>query len=390
MDKKINTITGNGNGLQAAPHEPVSYLAQDYERWKRLYSKQPALDQRFLESQAQALANGLLQNLSQIEFRLPDEVIGDRAGSAPAAGMAAESALRIPKDDRDQMIGGLMDRLTRSRLNIVLRQRLDELEASSNAGVATGAGLIRYATAMFLVSNMLPEGRTVEYQALEGEEIASAPVSNPADVNSAITAETDAIAEETGEGMEPGRGSLQTPFVPAARRFYLPQWVALDENDHLLVGSLSEAEAHIASMQRFLRVLHVAVSVAAYMVADETYQRKRYGMLGQLVNQGRALARYETRQIIATIRRRALTNSLNRGLSLSLPYFDDQTLEMKVYSFQIIPAGRIMFVPAFVVRACHQEEVKIAQDTRLDQSTRRHLLSLLELLTKAFEPADER
>jgi hypothetical protein len=63
---------------------------------------------------------------------------------------------------------------------------------------------------------------------------------------------------------------------------------------------------------------------------------------------------------------------------------------MKVYSFQIIPAGRIMFVPAFVVRACHQEEVKIAQDTRLDQSTRRHLLSLLELLTKAFEPADER
>jgi hypothetical protein len=96
------------------------------------------------------------------------------------------------------------------------------------------------------------------------------------------------------------------------------------------------------------------------MVADETYQRKRYGMLGQLVNQGRALARYETRQIIATIRRRALTNSLNRGLSLSLPYFDDQTLEMKVYSFQIIPAGRIMFVPAFVYPASSVELARTA------------------------------
>ena len=51
-------------------------------------------------------------------------------------------------------------------------------------------------------------------------------------------------------------------------------------------------------MQRFLCVLHAAVSLAPYIVADEEYQRKRYGMLGQLVNQGRALARYETREII--------------------------------------------------------------------------------------------
>ena len=60
------------------------------------------------------------------------------------------------------------------------------------------------------------------------------------------------------------------------------------------------------------------------MVADEDYQRKRYGMLGQLVNQGRALARYETDDIIRTIKERAAQHDLNRGLSLSLPYFDDQ------------------------------------------------------------------
>ena len=50
----------------------------------------------------------------------------------------------------------------------------------------------------------------------------------------------------------------------------------------------------MASMQRLLEVLHWRVALAPYIVADEEYQQKRYGMLGQLVNQGRALARYET------------------------------------------------------------------------------------------------
>lgn len=370
--------------MEGISAEPVSYLAKDFERWMLLYSRQPAITQRFLESQAQVLADALGQNLSQVEFRLPDEVIDVGEGERSAGG---DNVLRIPKDQRDQMVGGLMDRLTRARLDISLRTRLDELEASTNGGLSVAAGLIRFATAMLLVSKMLPDGRTVRYQALKGEEIASIPMVDPSEVNSAITAQTDAIAEEVGDGTEQRRGSLQTPYVPAARRFFLPQWVALDEDDSLLVGSLSEAEAHIASMQRFLRVLHLAVSVAAYIVADETYQRKRYGMLGQLVNQGRSLARFETRQIIATVLRRAATHSLNRGLSLSLPYFDDQAREMKLYNFEVIPAGRIMFVPALVVRACRQEEVKIAQDTRLSPSTRRHLLGVMQILEQAFLPA---
>jgi hypothetical protein len=37
------------------------------------------------------------------------------------------------------------------------------------------------------------------------------------------------------------------------------------------------------------------------------------------------------------------------------------------------------------VRAVHQEQVKISQDTRLNQSTRKHLLHLLDLLEQAFE-----
>jgi hypothetical protein len=120
------------------------------------------------------------------------------------------------------------------------------------------------------------------------------------------------------------------------------------------------------------------------MVADEDYQEKRYGVLGQLVNQGRALARYQVRKIIHTIQRRAAAQDLNRGLHLSLTYFDDQKLTIEDYDFDVIPAGRILFIPAFVVRAAHEQQVKVAQDTRLSPSTRRHLLTLLYLLGSAF------
>jgi hypothetical protein len=199
---------------------------------------------------------------------------------------------------------------------------------------------------------------------------------------SAITAPTDAITED---GLsEVGRGELLVPYVPYARLFYLPKWVAFDDHDGLLVNSVNEAEAHLASMQHFLVIIHSAVSLAPYIVADTDYQNKRYGMLGQLVNQGRSLARYQTLEIIQTIKHRAAAHDLNRGLSLSLPFFDDQGLEMRTHDFEIIPAGRIMFIPAFVVRASREEQAKVAQDTRLSPSSRKHLLNELKTLEQAF------
>src|SRR5258705_1667942 len=108
-------------------------------------------------------------------------------------------------------------------------------------------------------------------------------------------------------------------------------------------------------------------------------------MWAKLINQGRALAGYEPAEIVRAIRRRATAQDLNRGLSLSLPYFDDQSLQMRTHNFEIIPAGRIMFVPAFVVRAAREEQAKVAQDTRLSASTRKHLLNALKTLEAAFE-----
>jgi hypothetical protein len=138
-------------------------------------------------------------------------------------------------------------------------------------------------------------------------------------------------------------------------------------------------------MQRFLDVIFAVRSLAPFMIADDEFEKKRYGMLGQLVNQGRALALYMNNEIIRLVKERASAQSLNRGLSLRLPYFDDQDLRIKTYNFVVIPAGRIMFVPAFVVRAALEEGAKIAQDTRYSTSTKRHLIAELQTLGEAFE-----
>jgi hypothetical protein len=358
---------------KTAPGDAGSYLQDEYQHWLVLLAAQPTIVQQFLQAQARQLADALIQNMTQARFTLPDRVVIETGGPP----------VPVPSEFREQLAGGLLDRLTRSDLRAVIQQRLSELESVPEQAVAMSASLLRYSTAVHMVHNLLPAGRSVTYVAAEGEEIPTLPVADALEPESAITAATDAIAEE-GQADE-GRGELLVPYVPAARRFYLPQWVAFDDEDHLLVNTVSEAEAYLASMQQFMEILHTAVALAPYTIADETYQQKRYGMMGQLINQGRALARYQTREIIQTIKQRAAAQDLNRGLSLSLPYFDDQDLALKMRDFEVIPAGRIMFIPAFVVRAAHLEQARVGQETRLSFSTRKHLLIELKMLEEAFK-----
>jgi hypothetical protein len=354
----------------------TSLLRQEYEQAADLLRLQLPLTQRFVEAQARQLAEALVQRTPQVHFSLPDQVVSPGADGRPQT---------LPPGYHDQAIGGagLLDRLTRTDTRKAIARRLQELELSSNRAVAISAKLLRHATAIYMVQGLLPAGRSITYRAEEGEEIPTSPTMTPAARGSAITASTDAIVEEGGS--EAGRGELLVPYAEAARQFYLPQWVAFDADDQLLVNSLPEAEAHVAAMQRFMEVLHLARAFAPYIVADEQYQQKRYGMLGQLINQGRALARYEMKEIIRTIQERAAQHDLNRGLSLSVPYFDDQSLSMELTELEVIPVGRIMFVPVFVVKAVHDEQAKVAEDTRLSPSTRRHLLHELKLLEQAFD-----
>lgn len=359
--------------------EAKGMLEQEYLAWKERFSMQPQMVQRFLEAQGRKLAEAMTGGGSQVRFMLPDKI---HLTESDTSGAAA-SPLTVPQNLREQTVGSWLDRLLRNELGDALHQRLNELEAHTDPAVSAASGLIRYAATYYMVHQMLPAGRSVTYKSLDWEEIPTIPVADETTAGSAITASTDAIAEESAG--EEGRGELIVPYVEAARRFYLPQWVAFGEDDRLLVGSLQEAKAHLGSMQRYIGVLHSAVTLAPYIIADPEYQQKRYGILGQLINQGRALARYEVQEIIQTIQRRADANDLNRGLSLDLPYFEDQDLVRRTHYFDVIPAGRVMFVPAFVVLACRREEVKIAQDTRLSPSTRKHLLDELKMLEKAFD-----
>jgi hypothetical protein len=356
---------------------PIDQLRQEYERQSALFNTQPLILQRFLEAQARQIAQAYIERAHAVHFKLPDRVVVSE-NTEP---------LTVDPTVRDQRVGTLRDRIGSHDVHETLRQRLAQLDQFSEKAVAVSADLVRFASAFHMIHNMLPSGRSITYVAVENGDIPYLPAEAEIGLDSAITATTDAIAE-IGD-IEEGRGSLQVPYVPAARRFYLPQWVSFDSQDKLIINSIEEAEAHISSMQRFLTILFAARSLAPYMVADAEFEKKRYGMLGQLVNQGRALARYQTRQIIETISARARAQSLNRGLSLSLPYFDDQDLRIEAYNFVIIPAGRIMFVPAFVVRAALEERAKIAQDTRFSKSTRTHLMEELQMLGEAFETVGE-
>jgi hypothetical protein len=357
----------NGSGT------PADHLRQEFKRQNELFDAQLPIVQRFLEAQARQVAEAYVDRLQSVRFTLPDRVVPSRAAQP----------FLVQQADREQKVGSIADKLGSRDVHETLRQRLTELEQSTDQSVVIAASLIRFSAATHMVRNMLPAGRIVTYQATEADDIPSIPISQGIEAESAITASTDAIAEEGTT--DEGRGNLQVPYVPAARRFYVPQWVAFGDKGELLVNSDKEAEAHVASMQHFLTVLFAARSLAPYMIADEEFEKKRYGMLGQLVNQGRALANYRTNEIINLIKTRVSEQSLNRGLSLRLPYFDDQDLKILTYDFVVIPAGRIMFVPAFVVRATLEEQAKIAQDTRFSPSTRRHLMAELQLLGNAFD-----
>jgi hypothetical protein len=104
------------------------------------------------------------------------------------------------------------------------------------------------------------------------------------------------------------------------------------------------------------------------------------------VARGRALAQLALEEMIAEIKRRAERHLLDRGLRVSLPYFDDRRMALRYWEFTVIPKGRILFVPAFVVLAA-EREVPRAQATReFTPTTRQHLLNGLHQLAAAFGP----
>lgn len=76
---------------------------------------------------------------------------------------------------------------------------------------------------------------------------------------------------------------------------------------------------------------------------------------------GQAEALRQLDDLIDGIRSRAQAHRLYRGFRLSLPYFDDRTMSLRVREFEVIPFGRLPSVPAFVALAAERE---LARSTR--------------------------
>jgi hypothetical protein len=305
-------------------------LREEFNMQEVLFQAQPTRVQRMLELQANLISKALVERQSPLLFTLPDQVNCD-AHERDGRGL-----IQVPQNLREQKVGGLWDLLKSTDLN----GRLKELEVSHEPGVSACGKLVRHAIARHLVYRMLP------------------------------------VAQRIGSPV---------PIPAYAHGFFMPQWVAFDEHDNLLVNSLDEAKNCIAAMRQYLSTLKMAEWLAPYIIEDKEFQRKRHSMQAQLITQGQALARHITGELIRRIKQRAAENSLNRGLSVSLPYFDDQALEIRMLDFEVVPAGRVMFVPSFVVIAAHLKQLEVAHSPDLSPSTREHLLGELRTLEEAFD-----
>lgn len=346
-------------------------IRKEYEANQLLFSIQPDSVQRFLEGQASLITEQFLREQIPIHFSLPERVI-----TKPFQA----DEVQIPVEQRNQVIGGFVNKIRHNDARFVLSEGLARLEQSSNQATAVGAMLVRYAIAIHLVHKMLPAGRSIRYKNADDEEIPTIPQDDQNESEIGL----QKLINGNGKEVREEHSELQMTFLPPARKFFLPKWVAFGSQGELLVNSITVAEACLESMRHYIWILNIAVGLAPYIVVDDVFQQKRYGMLGQLINQGRAFAAYQCKEIIKKIHTRAKASGLNRGLWVSVPYFDDHDLVIKAYRFEVIPVGWILFIPAFVVRAAQMESAKIAQDIHLSSSTRKHLLGELRVLGQEF------
>jgi hypothetical protein len=352
----------------------ASQLRQEYLAYQRLFNAQSSSEQQYLNAQAVALSDAIIKGKSPMHFSLPDQIV-----CLPLIDCNGVVE-KIPEQARQHRVGSLLDRLTHANLSFTLSGYLSELEKSTNQAVSAAAGLIRFAVTTHMIYHLVPEGKTTVYATIEDDDIPNQPINDEIVSGAGIKLPTDLKFNDNGLMDK----KLSAPQESYRRGFFLPQLVALDDQNRLLEADLDQAISHINTMRNYLFVLNSAVGLAPYMVVDESYQYKRYGILGQLVNQGRALASYQVDMICNTIKQRAASHRLDRGFSLSLPYFNDQTLAIDHYTFDVIPKGRVMFVPAFVVIAVRAEGLRVMQNVHLNHSTRRHLLQELIILEKAF------
>lgn len=333
-------------------------LVKEYQYWDNCLAIQPDREKVLICLQGMKLAKALSNGMEKVAITFPDALVFTISGNGQ------KETKRLVLSEAGKTITWHKKRrwFTRKTFLQTIQDQIELLESSLNPASAVFGGLLRFAVARSLIYESIPTGKEVIYSARPGEDIPSVPQSRETRSHEPILS-----------------GGSYTNC------FYLPQWVAFDGEGQLVIDSVDEAESYVALLQNYLGIIYDAVTLAPYMVVDQVYRQKYYGILGQFVNQSRALCRFRTKEIIATIRRRSSFNSLNRGLSITMPFFDDRAMVLQKLEFEIIPPGRVMFIPAFVIMAVQEQLTMVRHNTVLNFSTRKHLLDQLEMLLKAFD-----
>jgi hypothetical protein len=166
-----------------------------------------------------------------------------------------------------------------------------------------------------------------------------------------------------------------------------PTWINANLVDFVKMGEACSQDSgcSLVVLREFSRLLNIAQQVTPCIACDPCFSDTKYTLETRLRESGRAVARYQTEQMIATIWRKSACHDLDRGLWLSLPYFDDPSLEIRIWNFDVIPAGWVPFMPAFVVVASIKEQALVRDDNRLNLATKAHLIAQLRMIEKAFD-----
>ncbi|PWH19344.1 MAG: hypothetical protein DDG59_03325 [Anaerolineae bacterium] len=312
-----------------------SFYIEGEQKWMLWRNQTNEVQQHFV-AQAEQILQAIQKNRPSLEFSLPEKVVL----VDPCTHAYREEI--IPARYRRQTIGRRLFQRGNSTLSIVL-QRLSDLQSSAHLSLSLSANILRYWIARLWL-NQLPEG--------------------------------EALPEN--KGLNPSSEAR-----PEVQR-YFPEWLLFNSNGEPLFSTKAEAEQSIHAIEATLQSLLSAMAVDPTIVEEEAFRSRYMTLVTQMVEQGRAYCEYLTKSILSTIRKRQSQHTLNRGLSIHLPYFDDQLLEIRYLDLEVVPPGRIAFEEVFLIHAIQRAQESISKNSKLSLSTRQHILEELKLMETSF------
>ncbi len=116
--------------LETNPKFLAERLIEDYQRQQALFSAQPAIVQRYLETQGKQIAQAVVDGESQISFSLPDRVV------CTIENVDQPALVTIPHNQRARSAGSFMNRFRKVELYKEMRHAFSELEQSPDRAIS--------------------------------------------------------------------------------------------------------------------------------------------------------------------------------------------------------------------------------------------------------------